>query len=207
MTTKSQSRRDRDAKNRKELGITGSQSFNRSKSARAWYDLKMAHARTNEYIVKLANNMLKYANVPVFKRISEKGLAQEFMALQKQIIAKQPAFVARLTALWDSHKDKKKLCLSITELEAAMNIMHGYETFDTEFYFEFSPIVSKMNEIFNGVLDELIAEQNAAAADTARSAIETVNKGVTENVQLLPEKMEDLSQVDSSALANAFPGN
>lgn len=177
MTRKSQSRRAKDAAT---LQANGGKMPNarlqREKSSRCWYELKNVHARTVGYVNGLAQRMMQYANPLVMMKIAKNG-DQERWELQNKILQERAATAGTdLEELWNSHKDKKHLCRSSVELAEALRIFEAYQTFDTDFYLTFSPIVKEMNEIFNKALQQLLDAQD----ELAKKAVEEAQVKLTD---------------------------
>lgn len=170
MTRKSASRRDADRKRAEQNGGKKVVArVNREKSSRAWYELNIVHARSQAYIQRLAEHMRKYVNPPVHLKIASNGDAPAWKELNASLNTNSEAFAKRFADLYDSHKDKKKLCLSLVELEQAMAIHNEYEKFDTDFFTTFQPIISGMNEIFNKALKQLLDAQDELAKKMAEA--------------------------------------
>lgn len=162
MTKKSASRLARDAKTRRDAGVPQNTRFNREKSSRSWYELKMVHNRSIEYVKKTAQHFALLTDPRVLARIAEHKNGPRFLELNKEAAALAATFDKRLNDLWDQHKDKRKLCLSHTELTEAFRLFEAYQLFDVDYYTEFSHVINQLNEMWNSALMELLAEQNAA---------------------------------------------
>lgn len=161
MTQKSASRRQRDANRRAEMGITsGKKTFDREKTSRCWYQLKEVHGRSQRSIEKLAELIAQYNHPVVLMKIAKNGDEAAFNAVQ----AKIPPAVAEMAKvfqeLWDSHADKKKLCLSFEELQQAFRIFEAYQTFDIDLFNTFQPIIGELNVIYNKALGQLLEAQD-----------------------------------------------
>lgn len=156
MTKKSDSRLARDAKRREQLGITPKVRIDREKNSRSWYELKMTHKKSQDYIERTAKLFGQYNNAKVILQIVRNGKQDRWNELQKLVQEKMEVFGPRFKALWDSHKDKRKLCLSFTELTQAFQIFEAYQVFNMDFYNEFEPIIAELNEIFNEALKQLL---------------------------------------------------
>lgn len=201
MTTKSKSRRERDAQLRLKAGgkiVNKRQS--REKTALAWYELKNTHAASQRYIIDLGERMKQYVNVTVLAKIIKNGDKDRFDSLFNQIIEATKVTMVEFEALWNSHKDKKERCHSMKDVEAAMVIFGNYEKFDTDFFTTYQPLISELNLIFNKALRELLEAQdqaNTTMASTAKAKMFEPVEGESNydnNVQLvLPEEMTELS--------------
>lgn len=182
MTEKSKQRRMKDAQARNAIGGNKNTKFNREKASRSWYELKIVHAKTQSYMEQLGKQMEQYLNPLVLLRIARHGKSERFIELQKQIQSKAPEFMTRFEELYKKHEDKKKLCLSLKELEEAMNIMQQYDTFNLDFFNAFKEIIDELNTIFNTALKELIAEKDQAAIDATQEAQEKIQQGIAKEV-------------------------
>lgn len=171
MTEKTQSRRDRDAKARAAHGGNVTTiSRNREKTTRAWYELKVVHQRTTSYIHQLAEKMQQYNNPLVLSKIAKNGDADAFKVLQARFQQHAATLAVDLQELWNRHKDRKKLCLSIKEVHEAYEVFGQYQQFDADFFGTFQPLLSDMNDIFNKALKQLLDAQNALQTETIETA-------------------------------------
>lgn len=204
MTVKSKSRREKDAKARAANGgktVTGR--MNREKTSRAWYELKMVHCRSQAYIEQLAHRMTQYQNPLVLAKIVKNNQADRFNFLQTQMQQAAGPVAIEFNELWDSHKDIKKLCLSITELDQAMTIFNRYQQFDMDFFNKFQPIITELNEIFNTALKQLLDSQAKIQEDIANDArakmldptiVSDVNYAPVPDSVAMPAAIEDLNK-------------
>lgn len=204
MTRKSQSRRAKDAAAMQANGgKMPNARLTREKSARCWFELKTVHGRTVGYVNGLARRMMQYANPVVLMKIAKNG-DQERWELQNKLLQERAATAGTdLEELWNSHADKKHLCRSTTELGEALKIFEAYQTFDTDFYLTFSPIIKEMNEIFNKALGQLLEAQDELAKKAMETAqaklldptvVSDVNYEEVPASAALPTAVEDLDQ-------------
>uniref|UniRef100_A0AAU7PF66 Uncharacterized protein n=1 Tax=Burkholderia phage vB_BgluM-SURPRISE13 TaxID=3159457 RepID=A0AAU7PF66_9VIRU len=169
MTKKSVGRRQRDAERRASTGMTGkgNKSFDREKSSRCWYELKSVHSRSQKNIDKLAGLISQYRHKVVLMKIAKNGDQPRF----DELMASIPPLVEKMGKdfqdLWDSHADKKKLCLSYEELTQAFRIFEAYQAFDIDLFNVFQPIIGELNLIYNKALKELMEAQDATIIDVA----------------------------------------
>ena len=169
MSTKSQSRRQRDAA--QEQAVPGIRKvLDRKKSAQCWFELKVVHMRSQDYMTKVAGLFAKYRNPVVLAKIVRNGDFDKWQELHGQL----PPIVERMSAdfskIWDMHKDKRKLCLSSEELTQAYRIFDLYQAFDMEFFELVSPIISGLNEIFNKALKMLLDAQEKLRVEMQEQA-------------------------------------
>lgn len=167
MTQKSQGRRDRDAKQR---AANGGKRIDREKHSRCWFELKLTHSRSQEYIVKTAKLFGQYGVPKVLVRIQANGDRPRWEELQSSVPKLMETFMPRFQELFASHGDRKKLCLSYTELQLAFRIFEAYQVFDLDFYNAMSPIVEELNDIFNKALKQELEEGNVLIDEVAPRA-------------------------------------
>lgn len=161
MTQKSASRRQRDANRRAQMGIaSGKKTFDREKTSRCWYQLKEVHSRSQRSIEKLAELIAQYNHPVVLMKIAKNGDQAAFNAIQAKIPPAVEAMAKDFQALWDSHADKRKLCLSFEELQQAFRIFEAYQTFDIDLFNTFQPIIGELNVIYNKALSQLLEAQD-----------------------------------------------
>jgi hypothetical protein len=171
MTSKSDSRRARDAKARAANGgKLPSARVQREKFTRCWYELKTVHARSQNYIEQLGIRMRQYMHGIVLLKIAKNGDKERFDALLLQIQELAPATATDFENLWAMHSDKKKLCLSMADFEKAMAIFDLYQAFDIDFFNTYQPIISELNQIFNKALGQLLEAKDKLAAETMEDA-------------------------------------
>lgn len=224
MTRKSASRRAADAERAKANGgKLPSARVVREKTTRAWYELKTIHARSQAYIQQLAERVQQYMNPIVIMKVDKNGDKARFNELLVQLNTQAKKTGVEFEALWDMHKDKKKLCLSTAELEQAMRVGEMYQAFDTDFYLTFSPIINELNAIFNKALkmlldakEELEKNQNSQAekdlidptviSDTPYEEIKTedIPLPVSQNALAVPA---ELTNAYEAARVAGFVGN
>lgn len=169
MTKKSASRRNRDTERRAALGITGKkQGFDREKSSRCWYELKAVHTRSQGHIEKLARLISQYRHKIVLMKIAKNGDQERFNELQASIPPLAGKLQKDFEQLWQSHADKKKLCLSYAELAEAFRIFEAYQAFDIDLFNTFQPIIGEMNQIYNKALKQLLDAQDALVLEMAQ---------------------------------------
>jgi hypothetical protein len=204
MTKKSQSRRNKDATLNAQMGISGkAPKMNREKSSRCWYELKTVHMRSAGYLGRAAELMQQYGNPVVLVKIAKNGDGARFNELQMSIPTLMQRVGEQFEALWDSHKDKKKLCLSYTELQDAFRIFEAYQVFDTDFFTTFQPIISELNDIFNKALNQLLEAQEELSAKMANGDYNaatdpTVVTDVEVNEVKLPTPAMDMEELTPS---------
>jgi hypothetical protein len=170
MARKSASRRAKDAAAAQASGKVVKPSVVREKTTRAWYELKIVHSRTQSYIEQLAQRMIQYAHPVVLLKIAKNGDTDRFNELLKLLQEKAIVTGADFESLWNLHKDKKKLCLSVKELEEAHRVFDLYQAFDTDFFTTYSGIITDLNEIFNKALKQLLDAKDELAQETIESA-------------------------------------
>jgi len=161
MALKSAGRRQRDAERRAALGITGKKkTFDREKSSRCWYQLKEVHMRSQKNILKLAELFAQYNHPVVLAKIAKNGEEAQFIELQAKIQPATENIGKDFEALWASHGDKRKLCLSYEELQQAFRIFEAYQAFDIDLFNTFQPIIAGLNAIYNKALKQLLDTQD-----------------------------------------------
>ncbi|HEX9137148.1 MAG TPA: hypothetical protein VF905_09425, partial [Nitrospirota bacterium] len=192
MTRKSSNRRAKDAAAQQAAGgKPQSARVIREKTTRAWYELKIVHSRTQSYIEELAKRMIQYAHPVVLLKIAKNGDTERFNELQKLIQEKAVVTGADFASLWDLHKDKNKLCLSVTELEQAYRIFDMYQAFDTDFFTTYQPIIEELNAIFNKALKQLLdAKDDLAKTTTEQAQAKMVDVNVVSDVDFTEIKPE-----------------
>ncbi len=194
MTRKSASRRAADAARAKASGgKLPSARVVREKSTRAWYELKTIHARSQAYIQQLAERVQQYMNPIVIMKIDKNGDKARFDELLKDLTTNAMKTGVEFAALWDMHKDKKKLCLSAIELEQAMRVGEMYQAFDTDFYLTFSPIINELNAIFNKALKMLLdAKEELEKNQAGQTEKDLIDPTVVSDVNYAEVKAEDI---------------
>lgn len=166
MTKKSVGRRNRDAQRRADAGLSSKgKAFDREKTSRCWYQLKEVHARSQKSIDKLAALISQYRHKVVLMKIAKNGEEPRFNELMAQIPPHVETMARDFQELWDSHADKKKLCLSYDELMQAFKIFEAYQAFDIDIFNNFQPIIGELNDIYNRALKELMEAQDATVVD------------------------------------------
>lgn len=172
MTKKTASRRERDAQKRQvNGGKLPSARTDRERVSRAWYDLKGMHGESQKYIHQLAERMTQYMNLPVLAQIKKNGDDARFNELQNVELKKHTDVAMKeFAALWDSHKDRKGRCVTLSDMELAVNIAGNYEKFNADFFLAFQPIISEMNKIFNKALKQLLDAQDQATSEKLADA-------------------------------------
>jgi hypothetical protein len=193
MTRKSQSRRAKDAAAQEANGgKKNTAKIQREKTTRCWYELKTVHARTQSYIEQLAHRMIQYAHPVVLLKIAKNGDTARFQELQKLLQEKAAHTAADFASLWDLHKDKNKLCLSLKELEQAYRIFDMYQAFDTDFFSTYQPIIEELNAIFNKALKQLLdAKDELAKTTIADAQAKMVDVNVVSDVEFTEVKKEE----------------
>jgi hypothetical protein len=168
MTKKSVGRRQRDTERRAAAGITGkgTKSFDREKTSRCWYQLKEVHTRSQRSIEKLALLIAQYRHKVVLMKIAKNGDEARFEELQASIPPLAEKMGKDFQDLWNSHADKRKLCLSYEELMQAFKIFEAYQAFDIDLFNVFQPIIGELNAIYNKALKELMEAQDATVVET-----------------------------------------
>lgn len=193
MTRKSMSRRAKDAAAHEAAGgKKQSARVVREKTTRAWFELKIVHGRTQQYIEQLASRMVQYAHPIVLLKISKNGDTARFNELQKLMQEKAVVTGADFESLWNLHKDKNKLCLSVKELEEAYRIFDMYQAFDTDFFTTYQPIIEELNTIFNKALKQLLDAKDELAKNTIADAqAKLVDVNVVSDVDFTEVKKEE----------------
>lgn len=211
MTVKSAGRRQRDAERRAALGITDkNKRFDREKTSRCWYELKAVHTRSQGNIEKLAILFGQYRHKVVLMKIAKNGDKEAFDALQAQIPPLAEKLAADFQALWDSHADKKKLCLSYAELSEAFRIFEAYQAFDIDLFNTFQPIISGLNQIYNKALKQLLDAQDELVVEMMKNGqLPDVTDVVLEEgdrpqlAEEVEQPKEGLDGIDAEALSAA----
>lgn len=182
MTKKSAARIARDKEAR---SSGGKKSFDRERMSRCWYELKQVHVRAQKYIEKTALLFCQYANTEVHEQIVKNGKGELFNSLQAKIPPIMVGFHERFEELWNSHKDKKKLCLSYNELTEAVRIFEAYNAFNMDFYLSFSEIIEDINEIYNEAVADIqgIPRENGEVID---NAVSLQNPEEEETIKIAP---------------------
>lgn len=206
MTVKSKSRRERDAQLRLKHGKVVNKTLSREKTSLAWYELKRTHARTQQYIVDLAERTMQYANITVVSKIITNGDKERFDFLMGQIKQAAGIKATDFEELYNSHKDKTGRCTTMSDVEAAMVIFGNYEKFDTDFFTTFQPLISELNQIFNKALEQLLDAQDKLRVEMANDAKSKMLSPIADgsfyedlpstSMMPLPKPVEDL--VDDS---------
>lgn len=130
---------------------------NRQVTSRSWYELKQVHIRSARYMARMGDFLRKYLNPQVLMKITDNGRQKEFDDLQRSIPVLMAPFAAEFEAMLKQHEHKRSACTTLEDMELAYRLFEDYQKFDMDYYTVFQPLTTKMNEIFNEALSQLLA--------------------------------------------------
>lgn len=176
MSTKSAARREKDKARLEQMGKKRNTGANhqREVTARSWFELKAVHRRTSDYIMNTAVQLAKYSHPTVTLKIADNNDDAEFNAKASSIPVMIAPLQKDLAALWARHEHKKGRCIGMADIEEAFKLFEAYEALGVEFYSLVEPVITRLNEIYNKALKQLLngdpTDKNTVAAAAAADA-------------------------------------